>query len=185
MEERLDRRALLRGGSVAVAAAAATVGTSVMTAGPASAAPLAPIYIPVGPIRVYDSRTGGGRISRNQTRNVLAGFADPEDLAFCLNVTITQTVGASGFLSIFPGDETWGGASSINWDRPGQTVANNAYTWVGVDDGSINVRCGASTGGSTHFILDLIAVTFIADLGLLGPTQLRSKGSQMSRSIQR
>ena len=64
MEESLNRRALLRGGSVAVVAVAATVGSSVVTAGPAGAAPLGPVYLPFGPMRLYDSREGGGRSDR-------------------------------------------------------------------------------------------------------------------------
>jgi hypothetical protein len=174
MEDRLNRRALLRGGGMAAAAAAATVGTSVVTAGPAAADPLVPIYLPYGPERVYDSREDDGRIGRNQTRNVLAGFSFPEEFAFCFNVTLTGTVNSAGFLAVFPGDETWNGTSSINWDRQGQTIANNAFTWLSFEDGSVNVHCGTSTGGSTHFILDLIAIASIYDAGAVSATSLKA-----------
>ena len=63
---------------------AAAVGTSVVTAGPAAAAPLVPIYLPYGPERVYDSREEVGRIVRYETRNLLDGFAFPEDAALLL-----------------------------------------------------------------------------------------------------
>ena len=183
MGDQMDRRALLRGGSVAAVAVAAAAGTSVMTAGPAAAAPFVPVYLPLGPIRVYDSREVGGRISRNQTRNVLAGMATPETIAFCFNVTLTGTVTSSGYLAIFPGDEAWGGTSSINWDKPGQTIANNAFTWVSLDDGSINVLCGAAAGGSTHFILDLVAFSFVTDLGLVGAAELKAQSTRLTAAV--
>lgn len=183
MGDQMDRRALLRGGSVAAAAVAAAAGTSVMTAGPAAAAPLVPVYLPLGPIRVYDSREVGGRISRNQTRNVHTGLADPEVLGLCFNVTITGTVTSSGYLAIFPGDGAWSGTSSINWDKPGQTIANNAFTWVSFVDGSINVLCGAAAGGSTHFILDLVASSFITDLGLVGAAELKAQSTRLTAAV--
>ena len=180
MEERLNRRALLKGGGVAVAAAAAAVGTSVVTAGPAAAEPLVPIYLPFGPERVYDSREEGGRIVRNETRNLLDGFAFPEEAAYCFNVTLTGTQGSRGFLSVFPGDESWGGSSSINWDRTNQTIANNAYTWLALDDGTVNVHCGTVVGGSTHFILDLVAILSIQDFAV-EPAALKAAQAARAR----
>jgi hypothetical protein len=176
MGAELNRRALLRSGGLAAAATAAAVGTSVVTASPAAADPLIPIYIPIGPERLYDSRDEGGRIGPSQTRNLLDGVAFPEDLAYCFNVTLTSTLGTSGYLSVFPGDESWNGTSSINWDKQGQTIANNAYTWLAVEDGTINVRCGTSAGGGTHFILDLVAILMIADFGP-EPLNLKTAGS--------
>lgn len=165
MDEHMNRRALLRGGGAAVAAAAAAVGTSVVGAGPAAAEPIVPLYLPYGPERLYDSREGDGRIVRNETRNLGAGFALPEELAYCFNVTITGTVSGTGYLSVFPGDEDWPGTSSINWFAPNQTIANNAFTWLSLVDGSVNVRCGALAGGGTHFILDLVAILALEDVG--------------------
>ena len=183
MGDQMDRRALLRGGSVAAVAVAAAAGTSVMTAGPAAADPLVPVYLPIGPVRLYDSREEGAPISRNQTRNVLAGMATPETIAFCFNVTLTGTVTSSGYLAIFPGDEAWSGTSSINWDKPGQTIANNALTLVSSVDGSINVRCGAAAGGSTHFILDLVAFSFVTDLGLVGAAELKAQSTRLTAAV--
>lgn len=117
---------------------------------------------------------GGGRIGRNQTRNLGGEFAEPEEFAYCFNVRLTGTVGSTGYLSLFPGDEEWPGTSSINWDRQGQTIANNAFTWLSLVDGSINVRCGATTGGSTHFILDLVAIGFMMDVGALARAGMKT-----------
>ena len=66
-----------------------------------------------------------------------------------------------------------------NWDRQGQTIGNNAYTFLSAEDGTINVRCGTSTGGGTHFILDLIAILFLADLG---PEPLEMRAMQADRA---
>ena len=64
--------------------------------------------------------------------------------------------------------------SSINWDRQGQTIANNAFTWLSLVDGSINVRCGATTGGSTHFILDVTAILVLVDLAEFSLTGMKT-----------
>ena len=184
MGDQMDRRALLRGGSIAAAAAAAAAGTSVMTAGPAAADPLVPVYLPIGPVRLYDSREEGAPISRNQTRNLFADSAPSALLqGVCFNVTITGTVTSSGFLAIFPGDEAWGGTSSINWDKPGQTIANNALTLVSSVDGSINVRCGAAAGGSTHFILDLVAYLVLIDFGAVGAAGLKAQSTRLTAAV--
>ena len=63
--------------------------------------------------------------------------------------------------------------------RQGQTIGNNAYTFLSAEDGTINVRCGTSTGGGTHFILDLIAILFLADLG---PEPLEMRAMQADRA---
>ena len=134
----------------------------------------------IGPERVYDSREEGGRIVRNETRNLLDGFAFPEEAAYCFNVTLTGTQGSRGFLSVFPGDESWGGSSSINWDRTNQTIANNAYTWLALDDGTVNVHCGTVVGGSTHFILDLVAILSIQDFAV-EPANLKAARAARAR----
>jgi hypothetical protein len=162
----LNRRSLLWGGGAAVAAAAAAVGTSVITAGPAAADPIVPLYIPVDPERLYDSREVGGPILSGQTRTLFAGGPPDPLFAACFNVTVVSTTGSSGFLSLFPGDIAWPGTSSINWFGPGQVLANNALTTLSTADGSIKVRCGATGGGGTHFILDLMALAVIADLAI-------------------
>ena len=154
------RKFLLKSG--ATAAAAATAATTI-AAQPAGAAPLSPIYLPVGPFRTYDSRKSDGKISAGQTRT-LTGGNQPGDLAHVFNLTVTKTTG-SGYLAVFPADETWGGTSSINWTGPNQTRANNAITGIR-SDGGINIYCGG--GGSAEFILDLMAVVTIVDLGALG-----------------
>src|SRR5688572_30665724 len=175
MESELGRRSVLMGGGAAIAGTAAAVGASVLGATPAAADPIVPIYIPFGPERVYDSRDTSDRIVRNETRNLFAGVIDPEFFwALNFNVTITGTAGSFGFLSVFPGDEDWPGSSTINWFAPGQTIANTAFVWTALTDGSINVRCGGNTGTSTHFILDVTAASIPVDVGGAVPTALRA-----------
>jgi hypothetical protein len=155
------RHLLTKAGAAAVAAAGGTA----LLADPASGADLQVVYLPFGPERVYDSRLAGGRLSANQERT-LGGAAFPDEFAHMYNLTITDTRGAGGFLSLFPGDISWPGSSSINWFGPGQTLANNAYSWLSDDDQqSVRVRAGGPTGSSTHFVLDLAAILVVIDLG--------------------
>jgi hypothetical protein len=154
----LDRRHLLMAGGAAAAVAAA--GATVLGAAPASAAPLVPILIPVDPLRVYDSRSGGGPISAGQT-DTLTGSATT-DLAYLVNVTVVNTTGW-GWLSVFSADLASTSSSTINWFAPNQTMVNTAYTWIRASDAGIRVSCGG--GGSTQYILDLTGVLFMYDAG--------------------
>ena len=157
-----SRRQMLGRAGVATLAAA---GGAVMLADHASAQDLQVVFIPFGPQRVYDTRDGEGRLSANQERN-LVGAAAPNELAHLYNVTITETQGAGGYLSVFPGDISWPGSSSINWFGPNQMLANNAFTWLADDDQSINLRAGGPGGSGTHIVLDLVGILVILDLGL-------------------
>jgi len=180
----LGRRSVILGGGAAVAGAAAAVGASAIGPTPAGAAPFAPLYVAVGPVRVYDTRDGDGRIFKDQTRNLFAGELDPNFyFALGFNVTITGTASSSGFLSLYPGDFDWPGSSSLNWFGVGQTLANNALTNLAVSDGSINVRCGALSGGSTHFILDVIAAVIFVDLADFDLVSLQSSSALGSSGL--
>jgi hypothetical protein len=157
---RTARRAFLfKGGTAAaVGVAATTIGLG----GRAAADPFVPAYLPIGPIRVYDSRKPGGRRLTTGQVDTLAMGSFPEDLAYTFNLTATATAGSGGYLSVFPADKPWPGTSSINWYTSGMAIANNVFTgtWA-ANDNSIKVLCGS---GSTHYILDLIGVSTIVDL---------------------
>ncbi|MFZ4668012.1 MAG: hypothetical protein ACOYML_01845 [Microthrixaceae bacterium] len=145
---------MLRRVGGATAALFAGGAASTLSTGTAAAQTASSVYLPVGPIRVYDSRDPFtfGRIFQGEVRTLGTG-AGADEFAQCFNLTVTATAG-SGYLAVFPGDETYQGTSSINWSGPNQTIANNAYTKIGLSDGSINVYCGS---GNTHFVIDLVA----------------------------
>ncbi|MBA3320079.1 MAG: hypothetical protein H0T45_01355, partial [Pyrinomonadaceae bacterium] len=75
-----------------------------------------------------------------------------------MNVTITQTETAFGFLTIYPGGTAQPNASSINWDTANATLANEIIMPVGAD-GSINVFANQGT----HLILDIVGY-FLVEL---------------------
>jgi len=164
-----SRRRLLRTAGVAGVAAMGAVGASTLLADPAGAVDLTAVLLPVGPVRVYDTRGGEGRLSANQQRTLVGGALDG-DIAHLYNVTVTETAGSAGFLAVFPGDIAWPGTSSINWFGPNQTLANNAYTFLADGDGAIRIRAGGPAGSSTHVVLDLVGVlqVFDFDAALLG-----------------
>lgn len=155
-----DRRDLLLKGG-AVAAVAGTVIAGVTT--PAAAAPLAPVLLPYGPQRLYDSRTGGGPLPSGY-QVTLTSTNPAVDAAFLLNLTIVDTVG-SGFVSVFSADISWPGSSTLNWYGAGQINANNAYTAIRQSDQGIKVYAGG--GGSTNFVLDLVGRLTLVDLATI------------------
>jgi hypothetical protein len=162
------RRFITRGGTVAAAVAGAVAATAI-GASPAGAQSVsAPVFLPVGPFRVYDSRRDPrGRIRDGQTRRLVGGV-EPGDFAQLFNLTITGTT-SSGYLALFPGDAPYNGTSSVNWFGSNQTLCNNAYSGFDLADGGINIRCG---GGTTHFVLDLVGVLTVIDLSAVGAARV-------------
>lgn len=174
-ESRLDRRDLLvKGGAMAAVATAA--GTAIAAgASPAVAAPLAPVLMPFGPERIYDSRDGDGPIHGGWVVT-LTSDSPATDAAYLLNLTITNTLGA-GYLSVFSADIVWPGSSTINWYGAGQINANSAYTAIRQSDQGIKVQAGG--GGSTEFIIDVTGVLTLVDLAgvnALAGTATRAPG---------
>jgi hypothetical protein len=156
----LPRRVLFAKGAVA---AAALTGAAVVNATPAAAAPLAPLLVPFGPQRLYDSRDSQlGPLLVGQER-LLAGQPIPNELAYLLNVTVTATTG-SGWINVFSADISWPGTSTVNWSGPGQEIANTAYTFLRPSDRGIVVRAGGAAGSSTHFVIDLTGMLSMFDL---------------------
>jgi hypothetical protein len=165
LTEGTDRREFLRLGTGMAAAATAGVVAAAAGAQPAAAADpfLAPVYVPVVPQRVYDSRVTHGRIVSGRTRTIVPLVTGQPVEAWCCNVTVTDTAGA-GFLAMFPGAAAWPGNSTVNWWAPGQTIANTAYTPGAELTNSIRIYCGG--GNSTHFVLDLIGALIMIDITL-------------------
>ena len=180
-QEHESRRSFLRrGGLVAAGGVAATAATTVLAASPAGAGTISsvPAYLPVGPDRVYDSRQASGKLFPNQQRNLQTGIL-PEDLVLgiTVNLTLTQTEGAGGFLSMFPGDIDWPGTSSVNWFDPSQDLSNNAFVRI-PDSGLITVRCGGT--GPTQFVIDIIGVSALVDASGLAAVQDLSASTDLS-----
>ena len=69
-----------------------------------------------------------------------------------INLTVTETEGAGGFVAVFPANVPWPGNSSINWFGAGQNLANSVTTAVD-PSAQITIRGGAA---STHVIIDRI-----------------------------
>ncbi len=69
------------------------------------------------------------------------------------NLTVTNTAG-SGALAVVSASAPDPTTSRINWFASGQILANGLTSAC---DGSqdVKVKCVASAGGSTHFILDV------------------------------
>ena len=125
-------------------------------------------YVPITPARVYDSRTpqpSGGALLLAGTDRVIS-VRDARDLntggvvtanivpagskAITVNVTITETTGV-GYIALVPGVTPTFNASSINWDRAGQTLANGLTLPI---DAARNLRAFCRNG-NTHLIIDV------------------------------
>lgn len=126
----------------------------------------------VNPFRAYDSRAANpignvGPISVGQNR--LVPVKDARDSAgvvnqlsavpldaksVAANVTVTDTVGSFGYLSINPGGDLVERASIINWSSPGLTIANGVTLTLNATR-ELSVLCGGVAGNSTQFIIDI------------------------------
>jgi hypothetical protein len=128
-----------------------------------------PLFV-LSPIRLYDSRTphiGGttrnGPLSGGENRTISIELDNDDQTielpvaavrAAIINLTITDTVG-SGFLAVGdPGPNGTRTTSNINWSVSDQTLANLAVTTLFES----NLTVFAGGGGSTNFIVDLMAL---------------------------
>jgi hypothetical protein len=129
-----------------------------------------PLFVLSQPIRLYDSRTphiGGttrnGPLSGGENRPISIELDNDDQVielpvgsvrAAIINLTITETVGA-GFLAVGnPGLDGARTTSNINWSTSDQTLANLAVTTLFES----NLTIFAGGGGSTNFIVDLMAL---------------------------
>ncbi len=122
-----------------------------------TATPRGDMFIPIDPARAYDSRVTGGALPDDSSRTVsVAGQVPDKATAVAYNVTVTDMTGP-GYLAVTPGDaQSPPVSSTINWDGPGETIANGMA--VGVDaQRQIKVfsgKTGAPT--STQFVIDVV-----------------------------
>ena len=122
-------------------------------------------FHPLAPTRLYDSRLVGGIWQANETRTI---DVPTNAAAVAINVTITEPA-ASGFVTVFPCQETLPVVSNINY-VPGQVVANLVQT--GVSGGKVCVHSRARS----HIVIDLQGTYDSRDDGLryqaVAPTRL-------------
>jgi hypothetical protein len=103
-----------------------------------------------GTPRVLDTRASGGKLLAGEERTIGLGVAGVRGAV--VNLTLTGTEGAGGYVAVFPGGIAWPGNSSANWSGPGQNIANSVITAVDAA-GQIVIRGGDN---ATHVIIDRI-----------------------------
>jgi hypothetical protein len=160
---RIDRRRILTGGGLV--AGGAILGGAVQ-AGSAGAQIVGATYLPVGPARVFDSRSpGGGPVLRGQTVGLTTNLQlqTPVPFGVTLNVAVTNTTG-KGWLAVYPSDVTFGGTSSLNWFGDAQDIANSAFVGV-APDGVVLISAGGTLGSGADFVVDITGVSAPIDGG--------------------
>ena len=162
-ETLIGRRRALQLTGFAAAGAASGLGTAVLSAKPAAAAPVS--FNPITPYRSVDSRAFG------PSGKLASGFFVDWDLwtginnepkipqtaaAVTYNLTATDTENF-GWLIITPARQITD-VSSINWTATGATLANGGSVQLGVSpetgQGSISLACGGPSA-RTHYIIDI------------------------------
>ena len=141
------------------------------TVATATATPRAAMFVPIDPVRAYDSRTLNAPISAGQSRPVsLAGQVPEGAVAVAYNITVID-MNAAGWLTVVPGDVANPPVSStINWSGRGEVLANGIV--VGVDD-QRGVKVFAGPVGSsmrTQFVIDVVGYYMPAQASPTGST---------------
>lgn len=112
----------------------------------------------VAPYRLLDTRTTQLPLTPGESREFTVTGQGPVPLAgtspgvgtVALNVTVIGPTEAN-FVSVFPGDSSFGGTSNINFSK-GQTIANMVITKVSAN-GRIRIFNNA---GFTHIAVDVV-----------------------------
>ncbi len=110
-------------------------------------------YTAVTPVRLLDTRNGGGPLGPAASRNLTVAGVTPGApsgaSAVVLNVTVTNTTAAS-YLTVYPMGSTQPLASNLNWVT-GETIPNLVSVQVG-SGGAITIF---NAVGSTDVVVDL------------------------------
>ena len=117
-------------------------------------------FTPLAPVRAFDSRApgGGGRLNSqaSRTTSMTTGTGVPVGAAAVVyNLTETETA-SGGYLAVAPGGATTN-ASTINWFRTGQDMANGTVVKLN-PTGQVTTTAGGggSSGlGSTQYLIDI------------------------------
>ncbi len=120
-------------------------------------------YTGLGPVRLFDTRTGLGGVPRAPVRAgtpltvPLAGLGGVPAMtsavppkAVVVNITVTNT-STTGHLTVYPSNATAPGSSDLNWPIGG-TVSNVTVARLGAD-GRVTLAFAA---GSADVIVDLL-----------------------------
>ena len=147
----LSRRQLL-----GAAAAGSLAGAwMIKTAGVVQAAvPSTSRFVPVGPVRLHDTRTSGGPAPAGGSIDVAVGGQPgvPAGIsAAVLNVT-SVSAGADGYVTVWPSGTAQPLASSLN-PLAGDTAPNLVTVPVGAN-GAVSIFCSATSG----ILVDLFGV---------------------------
>lgn len=120
---------------------------------PDNAASRAGRFVPVDPVRVFDSRSTGpiGQSPTDIYAGTTGGKIPSDATAAVYNVTVTGGT-APSFLTIYPSGESRPPTSSLNF-AAGQTIANQVT--VGLGNGSNGELSLFNAAGKVHVILDL------------------------------
>jgi hypothetical protein len=109
------------------------------------------LFVPLDPVRFYDSRGGGGPI-RMAVLGMSGGgyFFEPGTASgVVFNLAATGTAGP-GYARAVPYPPAPSSVSNLNFERAGQTIANLATVRLGQQD-----RIAIASSVSTHLIVDL------------------------------
>lgn len=129
--------------------------------------PPARSFVPLAPVRVFDSRWdgSGGRFTggtsrvvsvadaRTSTGAIAQANAVPAGaVAITFNLTVSGTQGGAGLLSVTPASSTSFTTSTINWNGSGVSLANGSTVSLS-GNRQVRIHCAGST--STNAILDV------------------------------
>lgn len=115
-----------------------------------SATGFVPLSTAVNP-RVYNTRDSGlPKLGPAEERTIALPVPAAVGAAV-FTLTITETEGPGGFVSVFPAGIQWPGNSSINWSAPNQNIANTVVSAVSPNS-EIVIHGGANP---THVIIDV------------------------------
>lgn len=104
----------------------------------------------ISPRRVYDSRSGAGKLDGGDERTISVATSGADEVvpagatAVAITATVTNTEGsAGGYVSVRPAGTPWAGTSSVNWFGPGQNIATTVISALG-GDRELRLRGGES-----------------------------------------
>ncbi len=125
---------------------------------PVAESPAGNVFVPVDPVRAYDSRNAQGILMTGQSRTVdlaaQTGGTLPDGVtAVAYNLTSTDGVG-QGYLTVAPASVVVAPVTStINWWGPGQVIANGIDVKV---DPAKKVNVFAGGPGGSQFVIDIV-----------------------------
>ncbi len=118
--------------------------------------PAAAGFVPVSQTRKLDSRAGA-KLAKGTTTSIDLSPQVPSGArAVLVSLTATETVGALGYFTAFPGSATTPpDTSNLNWFATGQVVANTAVVSLGTGT-TIKLFVGGAADAATHALVDII-----------------------------